>query len=106
LFFILKIKTSIDNEIGETQRRLFQSKQDAQQSIELRDKIDILHTNLICARKKHQLLHNALVNIKFKSTNVEKLIVMHQNEEEQDLLTLDEKKKKFEEYKHLLDKQV
>jgi len=31
---------------------------------------------------------------------------MHQNEDEQDLLTLDEKKKKFEEYKHLLDKQV
>jgi hypothetical protein len=106
LFFILKIKTSIDNEIGETQRRLFQSKQDAQQSIDLRDKINILSINLTCARKKHQLLHNALVNIKFKSTNVEKLIVMHQNDEEQDLLTLDEKKKKFEEYKHLLDKQV
>jgi hypothetical protein len=50
--------------------------------------------------------------VKFKSTNVDKLIGMHQNDEEeqqqenQHLLTLDERKKKFEEYKHLLDKQV
>ncbi len=50
--------------------------------------------------------------MKFKSTNVEKLIGMHQNNEEEEqekkqhLLTLDEKKKKFDVYKQLLDKQV
>jgi len=45
--------------------------------------------------------------MKFKSTNVEKLIGMHQDEqEEQCLLTVDEKKKKFEEYKQLLNRQV
>jgi len=49
--------------------------------------------------------------VKFKSTNVEKLIGMHQNNEEEEqekqhLLTLDEKKKKFDVYKQLLDKQV
>jgi hypothetical protein len=75
----------------------------------LRDIIDKLLIELACARKKHQLLHNALLNVKSKSTNVDKLIEMHQNEDEQEnqhLLTLDEKKKKFEEYKHVLDKQV
>lgn len=45
--------------------------------------------------------------MKLKATNAEKLLVMHQNEErEQTTTTLDEKKAKFEEYKHLLDKQV
>lgn len=45
--------------------------------------------------------------MKFKITNAEKLIAMHQDEqEEQCLLTLDEKKKKFEDYKQLLDKKV
>jgi hypothetical protein len=71
--------------------------------------IDKLSIELICARKKHQLLHNALMNVKFKSMNVEKLLIMHQNDEEQEnecLLTLDEKKKKFDEYKNLLNKQV
>jgi hypothetical protein len=49
------------------------------------------------------------MNVKFKSMNVEKLLIMHQNDEEQEnecLLTLDEKKKKFDEYKNLLNKQV
>jgi hypothetical protein len=94
----------------EIQRRLFQSKQEAKQSIELRDTIDKLFIDLICARKKHQLLHNALINMKFKSTNAEKLIGMYQNDEEeqdeQNLSTLEDKKKKFDEYKQLLDKQV
>jgi len=103
------MKTSIENEIRELQRRSFQSKQEAKQSIELRDTIDKLFVDLVCARKKHQLLHNALLNVKFKSIDAEKLYTMHQNEEEhenEDLLTLDEKKKKFDEYKQILDKQV
>jgi hypothetical protein len=91
----------------EIQRRLFQSKKEAEQSIELRDILDKLFIDLICTRKKHQLLHNALVNAKFKATNVGKLMEMHENtEEDQHLLTLDEKKKKFDQYKQLLDKQV
>jgi hypothetical protein len=109
---LLKAKISIDNEIREIQRRLFQSKQEAKESIELQDTLEKLFIDLVCARKKHQLLHNALINVKFKSTNVEKLIGMHQNNEEEEqekkqhLLTLDEKKKKFDVYKQLLDKQV
>ncbi|CAF4260277.1 unnamed protein product, partial [Rotaria sordida] len=70
--------------------------QEAKQSIELRDTIDKIIVDLVCARKKHQLLHNALLNVKFKSIDAEKLYAMHQNEEEhenEDLLTLDEKKK-------------
>ncbi|CAF3527435.1 unnamed protein product [Adineta steineri] len=98
-------KNSIENEIREIQRHLFESKQDAKQSLELRDTIDQLYIDLICTRKKHQLLHNALFNIKFKSTNVEKLLVMYQNEEKQEDITLDEKKKKFNDYKNQLDKQ-
>ncbi|CAF4084572.1 unnamed protein product, partial [Rotaria sordida] len=81
---------------------------EAKQSIELRDTIDKLFVDIVCARKKHQLLHNALLNVKFKSIDAEKLYAMHQNEEEhenEDLLTLDEKKKKFDEYKQILDKQ-
>ena len=96
------------------QRRLFESKKEAEQSIELRGILDKLLIDLICTRKKHQLLHNALVNVKFRATNVEKLMEMHQNAEEEEeegehqqhSLTLDEKKKKFDEFKHLLDKQV
>jgi hypothetical protein len=109
LSFILKSKISIDNEIREIQRRLFQSKQDAKQAIELHETIDKLFIELVCARKKHQLLHNALINVKFKSTNVEKLIGTYQNDDEQEnqhLSTLDDKKKKFDEYKDLLVKQV
>ncbi|CAF0839707.1 unnamed protein product [Adineta ricciae] len=100
-------KASIENDIRDIQRRLFQSKQDAKQSIDLRDSIDKLHIDLVCTRKKHQLLHNALLNVKLKATNAEKLLVMHQNEEREQTITttLDEKKAKFEEYKHLLDKQ-
>ncbi|CAF4110344.1 unnamed protein product [Rotaria sp. Silwood2] len=105
-----QMKTSIENEIRELQRRSFQSKQEAKQSIELRDTIDKLFVDLVCARKKHQLLHNALLNVKFKSIDAEKLFAMHQNEEEhenenEELLTLDEKKKKFDEFKQILDKQ-
>ncbi len=94
------------------QRRLFESKKEAEQSIELRGILDKLLIDLICTRKKHQLLHNALVNAKFRPTNVGKLMEIHQNTEEeeeqqqQNSLTLDEKKKKFDEFKHLLDKQV
>ncbi|CAF1060626.1 unnamed protein product [Rotaria sordida] len=103
-----QMKISIENEIRELQRSSFQPKQEAKQSIELRDTIDKLFVDLVCARKKHQLLHNALLNVKFKSIDAEKLYAMHQNEEEhenEDLLTLDEKKKKFDEYKQILDKQ-
>ena len=102
------MKTSIENEIRELQRRSFQSTQEAKQSIELRDAIDKLFVDLVCARKKHQLLHNALLNVKFKSIDAEKLYAMYQNEEHEneDLLTLDEKKKKLDEYKQILDKQV
>ncbi|CAF4179534.1 unnamed protein product, partial [Rotaria sordida] len=91
-----QMKISIENEIRELQRSSFQPKQEAKQSIELRDTIDKLFVDLVCARKKHQLLHNALLNVKFKSIDAEKLYAMHQNEEEhenEDLLTLDEKKK-------------
>jgi hypothetical protein len=99
-------KISIENDMREIQRRLFQLKKEAEQSIELRDILDKLFIDLICTRKKHQLLHNALVNAKFKATNVGKLMEMHENtEEDQHLLTLDEKKKKFDQYKQLLDKQ-
>ncbi|CAF4388429.1 unnamed protein product, partial [Rotaria sordida] len=56
------MKTSIENEIRELQRRSFQSKQEAKQSIELCDTIDKLFVDLVGARKKHQLLHNALLN--------------------------------------------
>ncbi|UJR21113.1 hypothetical protein I4U23_024213 [Adineta vaga] len=98
-------KISIENETRDIQRRLFQSKQDAKQSIELRDSIDKLHIDLVCTRKKHQLLHNALLNVKFKAANADRLLEIHQNEEQEQQLTLDEKKKKFEEYKHLLENQ-
>ncbi|CAF0884722.1 unnamed protein product [Rotaria sp. Silwood1] len=103
-----QMKVAIENEIREHQRRSFQSKQEAKQSIELRDTIDKLFVDLVCARKKHQLLHNALLNVKFKPIDAEKLFAMHQNEDEhehEDLLTMDEKKKKFDEYKQILDKQ-
>ncbi|CAF1972045.1 unnamed protein product [Rotaria magnacalcarata] len=98
-------KVSIEHEIRELQRRSFQSKQAAKESIELRDTIDKLFSDLACARKKHQLLHKALLNVKLKPIDAEKLYVMHQNEEDhenQDLLTLSEKKKKFDEYKQKL----
>ncbi len=76
----------------------------------MRETIEKLFIELVCARKKHQLLHNALTTVKFKSTNAEKLIGMHQNDEgEQEqthVLTLDEKKKKFDDYKHSLNQQV
>ncbi|CAF4175968.1 unnamed protein product, partial [Rotaria sordida] len=93
----------------ESENKYYHSTQhEAKQSIELRDTIDKLFVDIVCARKKHQLLHNALLNVKFKSIDAEKLYAMHQNEEEhenEDLLTLDEKKKKFDEYKQILDKQ-
>ncbi|CAF3397092.1 unnamed protein product [Rotaria socialis] len=98
-------KISIENEIRELQRRSFQSKQAAKESIELRDTIDKLFSDLACARKKHQLLHKALLNVKLKPIDAEKLYVMHQNEddhENQDSLTLNEKKRKFDEYKQKL----
>ncbi|CAF1060643.1 unnamed protein product [Rotaria sordida] len=103
-----QMKTSIENEICELQRRSFQPKQEAKQSIELCDTIDKLFVDLVCARKKHQLLHNALLNVKFKSIDAEKLYAMHQNEEEhenEELLILDKKKKKFDEFKQILDQQ-
>ena len=104
----MQAKASIENDIRDIQRRLFQSKQVAKQSVDFRDSIDKLHIDLVCTRKKHQLLHNALLNVKLKAINAEKLLVMHQNEEREQTTTttLDEKKAKFEEYKHLLNKQV
>ena len=91
----------------EIQRRLFQSKKDAEQSIELRDTIKKLLIELVCARKKHQLLHHALISMKLKPTNVGKLLSMREEQETTEhLLSLEEKKKKFEEYKQVLDKQV
>jgi len=100
------MKKSIEIEIGEIQRRLFQSKTDAEQSIEIQQTLDQLYIDLNCARKKHQLLHNAFVNMKFKPTNIDKLIVMYQDHNEQENTNLDEKKLKFEQLKQLLNKQV
>lgn len=99
----------MENELRDIQRRLFESKKDVQQSIEVRDSIKKLSIELSCARKKHQLLHNALVQLKLKPTNAEKLFVIHrhgeENEHEQSV-AVEEKKRKFEEFKQLLEKQV
>ena len=59
-------------------------------------------------KRNHSTTH-FILNVKFKLIDAEKLYATYQNEEEhenEDLLTLDEKKKKFDEYKQILDKQV
>lgn len=101
-------KKSLESELRDIQRRLFEAKQDGKQSTEFHDLAKKLSIELICARKKHQLLHNALVHLNLKAINAEKLIVMHQTSDdftEEQPITLEEKKKKFEELKTLIEKQ-
>lgn len=96
------MKISLENEYREIHRGSFQMQQDAKQSIESQQYIEKLSVELICARKKHQLLHHALIQMKLKSTDVEKLSSIH---EENDL-PIDEKKKKFQQLKQVLGEQV
>ena len=95
----------MENDIREIQRGLFESKQEANQSTELCDLIKQLSTELMCARKKHQLLHNALMHVKLRSIDAENIVVVHQNDDEP-TMTFEDKRKKFDEYKQRLDKQV
>ena len=103
------MKTSLDNEYREIHRGSFQMQQDAKQSMESQELLEKLSMELICARKKHQLLHHALINMKFKSTDVEQLLSMHDEEEKEEIpltSTIDEKKKKFQQFKQVLGEQV
>lgn len=101
------MKSSIEERIRDIQRQLFQMKKDAEQSIESKDLIEKLSIDFICARKKHQLLHNALINIKFKPIDIEQLFNMHEEEDDDDKQTsIEENKDKFQQLKQLLIEQV
>ena len=104
------MKSLIEEKIRDIQRHLFQIKKDAEQSIESHDLIEKLSMDLICARKKHQLLHNALINIKFKPMDIEKLFGMDEDDDDDEkqtsFMTIEEKKDKFQQFKQLLIEQV
>lgn len=100
------MKSSIEERIRDIQRQLFQMKKDAEQSIESKDLIEKLSIDFICARKKHQLLHNALINIKFKPIDIEQLFNMHEEEDDDKQTSIEENKDKFQQLKQLLIEQV
>lgn len=102
------MKCSIEERIGDIQRNLFQIKKQVEQSMESDELIEKLSIDFICARKKHQLLHNALINIKIKPIDMDKLVSMHEDDEEEksSSMTIEEKKEKFHQLKQLLTEQV
>lgn len=105
-----RVKKTLENDLKDIQRRLF----DAKQSNDVAKSMKNLTIELICARKKHQLLHQALSQLNLKTINAEKLLVVHQQNENDDDVenrqrtnrSLDQKKAEFNDLKLSMEKKV